>query len=272
MDLVWDFLHFKLPKKYFVCLCVGAVVIVLLLSGLLPWWVAGLLGLDQAYDIALSWVMGQTIWIVAPLVFIYLLCGFFMVVALWGTIWTTGNMLFRGICNTTVSLDEKVCKSVYHTNRRIMRALGFLGLYAATPVIFVAERVAHVAAEANEYICEQLGEKRELRRLYHKEYSGQFVSFLAFKRHMKSNGKEEEAFSSGKSKQKRSGKKRPASTDAYRDAVSLLGLKNGFDEAELECRFRELMKRVHPDKAGPNDLATKVNLARTLIKERMGWA
>jgi hypothetical protein len=63
----------------------------------------------------------------------------------------------------------------------------------------------------------------------------------------------------------------PSGTDPYREAVHLFGLDEGFDEAGLDSRFRTLMKRVHPDVAGPNDLAMKLNLARTLIKERRGW-
>ncbi len=61
-------------------------------------------------------------------------------------------------------------------------------------------------------------------------------------------------------------------TDPLAAAARLLGLPEGFTRREFEDRYRRLMKGVHPDVAGPNELAVQINAARMTIKERMGWA
>lgn len=54
-------------------------------------------------------------------------------------------------------------------------------------------------------------------------------------------------------------------------AMQLLGLKQGFTKDEFETRYRTLMKGVHPDVAGPNELARQLNEARDIIRRAKPW-
>lgn len=55
------------------------------------------------------------------------------------------------------------------------------------------------------------------------------------------------------------------------DAFALLGLSATCGREEFEARYRDLMKQVHPDRAGPNGMATQLNEARALIRKQKGW-
>jgi DnaJ family protein C protein 19 len=62
-----------------------------------------------------------------------------------------------------------------------------------------------------------------------------------------------------------------ASLDECEDAEILLGLGKGYALPDLTARYRALIKQVHPDIAGPNDIARRVTAARDLITARRGW-
>lgn len=58
---------------------------------------------------------------------------------------------------------------------------------------------------------------------------------------------------------------------SYFHAVALLGLQNGFTQAELSRAYKEAMKKAHPDAGGSVEAAQAVNAARDLITDHMGW-
>ncbi len=111
-------------------------------------------------------------------------------------------------------------------------------------------------------------ERRELRRLYREEYAADFPSYRAFLRFYRAieNGEDPDAQRGGRHAWRR--KPRPI---RLRPRIRLLGLPENFTNADLKRRFRTLIKGVHPDLVGPNALATQLNDAYTLIKERKGW-
>ena len=49
------------------------------------------------------------------------------------------------------------------------------------------------------------------------------------------------------------------------EAYDVLGLKHGASEADIKAAHLRLMKKVHPDKAGSDWLAKKINAARDLL-------
>lgn len=54
-------------------------------------------------------------------------------------------------------------------------------------------------------------------------------------------------------------------------ARRVLGLPEDFTRQAFEIRYRTLMKGVHPDVAGPNDLARQLNEARDTIRRARAW-
>jgi hypothetical protein len=107
-----------------------------------------------------------------------------------------------------------------------------------------------------------LEEREAIRAIYKKEFAGEFASFGQFRRYYRWVNAQE--FTDPR-------KPLSVSSDGFRDAVAFLGLPNGFDEKALTSRFGVLMKQVHPDIAGPNDIARRLNEARDIIRARKGW-
>lgn len=60
---------------------------------------------------------------------------------------------------------------------------------------------------------------------------------------------------------------------AFIAACRVFGLpENGeFTLNDLKTRYRILISKAHPDRAGHNGAATSINVARDLIKQRKGW-
>lgn len=104
--------------------------------------------------------------------------------------------------------------------------------------------------------------ERKLRHAYRTEFKGQFPSYRAFRAHFDAVGGEEEKRSAAQA------------ADPFRAACRVLGLPEdgNFSEAAFKARYRDLMKSVHPDVAGPNDRAASVNAASRAIRERKGWS
>jgi adenine specific DNA methylase Mod len=105
-----------------------------------------------------------------------------------------------------------------------------------------------------------------LKRLYKADFRDQFISFRQF-----------HSFYEWLDKNKYVDPKIPlgntfvASLDDFKDAEILLGLEKSYTTQELTTKYRTLMKQVHPDIAGPNDIARRLTEARDLIKGRRGW-
>lgn len=64
-----------------------------------------------------------------------------------------------------------------------------------------------------------------------------------------------------------SARPRPRRSEMSRDqAFSILGLSEGASDTEINERYRQLMRKVHPDQGGSGYLATQLNEAkRTLL-------
>jgi len=97
-------------------------------------------------------------------------------------------------------------------------------------------------------------EQQELRRLYREDYAQDFPSYCAFLRHWRALQAAEQA-----------------KTDPLQQAIRLMGLTEPFTRDDLKDRFKILIGGTHPDLVGPNELATQVIAAKTLICERKRW-
>jgi hypothetical protein len=60
---------------------------------------------------------------------------------------------------------------------------------------------------------------------------------------------------------------------AFIAACRVFGLPESgeFTVNDLKTRYRTLISKAHPDRAGHNGAATSINVARDLIKQRKGW-
>ena len=65
---------------------------------------------------------------------------------------------------------------------------------------------------------------------------------------------------------------RLSSTDAMREAENLFALVWPYTGDDLKKRYMSLMRRVHPDVAGQNGVAQRLNTGRDTIIKRRGWA
>lgn len=100
----------------------------------------------------------------------------------------------------------------------------------------------------------------KLWRAYRTEFHRQFESFRAFRA----------AFDA----QESAGQGAAPAPDAFAAACRTMGLPESgqFAENGFKARYRELMKKVHPDIAGPNAHAAEINAASAIIRKRKGWA
>jgi hypothetical protein len=59
---------------------------------------------------------------------------------------------------------------------------------------------------------------------------------------------------------------RPSSPKMSREkALEVLGVQEGASQDEIKARYKELMRRVHPDKGGSSYLATELNEAKRVL-------
>lgn len=138
-----------------------------------------------------------------------------------------------------------------------MRAAFVLGPYIA-PVKASFERVRSIAAARRE----SLAKEWKLRRAYHKEFRQQFGSYRAFRAHYDAMDRSNERSETN------------VAADPLPAACRTLGLPEdgSFTESAFKARYRELMKKLHPDIAGPNERAASVNAAGAAIRRRKGWS
>jgi chromosome segregation ATPase len=65
---------------------------------------------------------------------------------------------------------------------------------------------------------------------------------------------------------------RAAAADIAREGETLFALAWPYTADLLKARYTALMKRVHPDVAGPNGVAQRLNAGRDAIAKLRGWA
>ena len=102
--------------------------------------------------------------------------------------------------------------------------------------------------------------------LYRTEYADQFSSYQTFLQFYDWVSVEREPVTDADARVRIA-----AAVDACGDGEVLMGLPNDYTKETVKARYLELMKMVHPDVAGPNDIARRLNVARDLILERRGW-
>jgi hypothetical protein len=107
---------------------------------------------------------------------------------------------------------------------------------------------------------------RALKSLYETEFKEQFLSCSEFQNFYKRLNDEQQI-----DRKQPVRKAIAASVDEVEDAEILLGLEKGYALQDLTTRYRAIIKQVHPDIAGPNDIARRVTAARELISGRRGW-
>jgi hypothetical protein len=232
----------------------------LVLSFLIPGWVAGALGLSGPHAHLLAWLATQGDWVRAGLWLVYGLAGFGMLLAGVMAVVAAGFLLTQGLLN--------VMAWAVRTSGATALLLGQLMFW---PLEILAELLRDLLEEATSYLTARWHERRELRRLYREDFAADFPTFRAFLRFYRAvgNGEDpEEDDTWGKGK--RSDGSAPE-FDPFKAAIRLLGLPEGFTRDDLKRRFGTLIKGVHPDLVGPNELAPQVNNAYALIKERKGW-
>lgn len=55
------------------------------------------------------------------------------------------------------------------------------------------------------------------------------------------------------------------------EAYQVLGLRPESSREEIQAAYRRLIQRVHPDRGGSSDLAARLNQARDVLLESVGW-
>lgn len=64
-----------------------------------------------------------------------------------------------------------------------------------------------------------------------------------------------------------------AAETLYQQALGVIGLTTGFTQDDLRLRYRQLMKRAHPDApGGSHKAAQEVNEAYEIVRRKHGWA
>jgi hypothetical protein len=235
----------------------GATALVLLvLSFLVPSWAARILGLAGPHAHLLDWMMAQEGVICLILWLAYGIAGFCILLAIAVAIGGTGLALLWGLR-----------KLKAWALRASVALAGLLGLAMLWVGLILGELLWDAYATQVVRLAQWRYEQRELRRLYREEYAADFPSYRAFLRFYRAveKGEDPNAQRGGNTQAGQ------AAPDPVEAAMRLLGLPEEFTKADLQRRFRTLIKGVHPDVVGPNELATQLNDANALIKERKGW-
>lgn len=253
--------------------------IVLVLSANAPEFIANSVGYGAELRELIKWAQTQPNWVFVPLCGLYLLIGFFSVVVAGSALVALGYLLFKGISAAAVRLWDAVhqltiriayicCRLVSSTVGLVVLPLQLFADFARNTVISLARRVTRPLTEA-----------QELHRIYREEYRDQFRSFWEFKAAFDAaNGKGRKANASagtndgGQRKRSKSGNGAGNAPDAFAQAMRLFGLPANFSREDLKRRYRELIRKAHPDAGGSHAKASAINRAHNLIKKRKGWA
>lgn len=172
----------------------------------------------------------------------------------------------------------------------VIRGIGFI---AAAPFVFLWRGlVLHPLAAFNGWQGERKNrqaQERKLRSVYESRYRNGYASFREFRRAFyaqeplrdgpeDNSGKADDAGSQSgprnsgpKNKGGNKNAKRDEDAAKLAEAFELFDLPVHSTKVEFEARYRALMKQVHPDIAGPNGMARKLNEARLHIRVKKGW-
>ena len=228
----------------------GLTLLALLaLCFVMPWLVAGLLGLGSAHAALFAWITRQPGILCIALWLCYGAFGFCMLVGAAIGAYTAGIALMRGL---TVVKAWGVRASV--------ATASFLGALLYWPVQNMFELLwdafqRHVVQRYFAPVAAILSERDELRRMYREEYAGDYPSFRAFQRDYYAHQHGQPA----------------TETDPLQGAIKLMGLPQRFTKDEVKRRFNLLIAPIHPDIVGPNGLAPQLIDAYKLICSRKAW-
>ncbi len=240
-----------------------------------PYGLALVFGLEEYHAQLVAWWWALDHWLRWPLFGLYGLAGFFMLVIIAVSGIAIVDWLWRHVMRGAGWLAESVETAVSE---------GLAGLDAVTslllwvlfwPVRLLGDLLRVVVAEPLACVFQMMQEQRELRRMYRSMFREQFKTYREFKRYWDERhdgaDSEDERNTREDESARDDGRRTEDESDPLDEAIKLLGLPERFTKADLERRYKELMKRVHPDVVGPNDLARQLNEARALIKKRKGW-
>jgi hypothetical protein len=221
------------------------VLAFLALSLLAPGWAAYVLGCAHLHAQLVSWILAQPVALTLALGALYLAAGCMLLI---GVIMGVGAAILFTM-RALVALASWAAR----TSLRLAAALGAL---LAWPLQLLGEFLWDACAQRAVRMNVFFEEQHELRRVYREDYAGDFPSYRAFLRDFRARQK---------------GAAQQEEVDALAQAIRLLGLPESFTKADLKKRFRLLIDRIHPDKVGPNELATQLIAAYTLIDKGKDW-
>ena len=232
-------------------------LVILVLSFLIPGWAARALGLAGPLAHLLDWMTAQEGLFCVSLWLIYGLAGFCVLLALAVAVGGAGLAVLWGL--------RKAKAWVLRTSVAIAQLLGLAVLWLAQMLgellwDVYATQLVRFAAMAVRAARAAAALPRGIRRRF--PLVPGLPSFLP--RHREGRRSRRAA----RREQALAGQAAPDPVEA---AIRLLGLPESFTSDDLKRRFRTLIKGVHPDLVGPNELATQLNDAHALIKERKGW-
>src|SRR5216683_3214009 len=158
----------------------------LVLSFLIPGWVAGALGLAGPHAHLLAWLATQGDWVRVGLWLIYGLAGFGMLLAGVIAVVVAGFLLTQGLLNVIA----------WAVRASAAMAL-LLGQLVFWPFEILAGLLRDLLEEVTSYLTARWDERRELRRLYREDFAADFPTFRAFLRFYRAVGNGEDTQEDG---------------------------------------------------------------------------
>jgi hypothetical protein len=213
---------------------------VVVLSFLVPGLTASAIGLSAFHAQLLAWILSQhgLPWLV--LLLLYGMSGFALLLGALMAAYTACLSLIRALAEVKDWARE--------TSLSLATLLGEL---IAWPLQVGADQLR----ERFDSVAQHFAEQRQMRQIYREDYADEFRTYADFLRFWRGLSDE------------------PAETtpDPLPQAIRLMGLPADFSRDDLKRRFHTLIDRIHPDKVGPNELATQLIDAYKLINQRKGW-
>jgi hypothetical protein len=216
---------------------------ILVLSLLIPGWVANALGFSVVNAQLVDWIFRHQGIPCIALLLLYGLLGFALLVGAGMAIYVGYFLLIRAL----VAVRNGAVRTSVAAARLLWALLSW-------PPRIIGDLVKDQYRRRTGDFFARWHEWEELWRLYREEYKQDFPSYRAFLRHWRALQAAEQA-----------------RTDPLQQAIRLMGLTEPFTRDDLRQRFRTLIAGIHPDRVGPNELAAQLIAANTLISERKNW-